>query len=191
MAQTKNCKNSPCSFLHSEHLDGREEVGMEFNQVILSKIEDGMSFARSVVTFLLGFGLVVFEAFISSKYGSVFFYAEWCRIPFRVIGSVLMLMSIIYWLYSAYQIIRYGYEIFSIRSAIKETRQQWEALVTLRIHDATGQSPPKVVTDLLTLKPELLPLMEELLKLVVPDDVFKPHSCGDDNTKKSTKNSST
>lgn len=168
----------------------KEGVHMELNQSILSKIEDGMSFARSVVIFLLGFGLIAFEAFTSSRYGAVFFYAEWCSTPLRVIGSILMLMALVYWIYSAYQLIRYGHEIFSIRSAIKETRQEWEALVALKIHDATGQCPPKVVTDLLSLKPDLIPLMEELLKLIVPGSALKPNSCGDDNIKKTTKDSS-
>ena len=161
---------------------------MEFNQGVLNKIEDGMSFARSVIIFLIGFGLIAFDAFASSSHGSIYFYAEWCSLPFCIVGSCLMLLALVYWLYSAYQLIKYGYEIFSMRSAIKETRQQWEALVALRIYDATGNVPPKVITDLVSLKPELLPLMEELLNLIVPDGVFKPDSSRDTNADKPAQN---
>lgn len=164
---------------------------MEFNPGILNRIEDGMSFARSVVIFLLGFGLIVFEAFTSSKYGAIFFYAEWCSIPLCVIGSILILMALVYWLYSTYQIIRYGYEIFSIRSAVKETREQWQALVALKLHHATGQIPEKVILDLLSLKPELFPLMEELLKLIVPEGVLNSDFCSDERSKESSKDSTT
>ena len=152
---------------------------MEFNQGILNKIEDGMSFARSVVIFLLGFGMIIFVSFSLSQHGSTYFSMRWYSVPFCIIGSFLIVLSVGYWAYSAYQLLKYGNEIFSIRSAIKETKQKWEALVALRIFDATGNTPPKVITDLISLKPELLPLMEELLKLITPDGVFNPDSGSD------------
>ena len=142
---------------------------MEFNQGILNKIEEGMSFARSVVIFLLGFGMIVFDAYAQSEYGAKYFNIGWYEGFFRVCGIVLLFVAITSWVSAVIQVALFGKTFFSMSTEIKQSKHDIESLIFFRLKGATGKTPPDHVVEVLRSKPHLIPLVEEFLSINFPD----------------------
>lgn len=142
---------------------------MEFNQGILNKIEDGMSFARSVVIFLLGFGMIIFDAYAKSECGAKYFSIGWYDGFFRICGVVLLFVAITSWVAAIIQIVMFGRTFFSMSTEIKQTKHDIESLIFFRIKGTTGKTPPDHIVEVLRSKPHLIPLVEEFLSINFPD----------------------
>lgn len=141
---------------------------MEVNHAVLSKIEDGMSFARSIVIFMLGFVMIAFDSFAHSEYGTPLFNVTWYKEFLKIFGIVLVCLAVLSWIISVIHIALFGKTIFSMQSEIKKTKHEIESLIFLRLKDGTGKIPPDHILDMLRRKPHLIPLIEELLMIDLP-----------------------
>lgn len=148
---------------------GEVGVGLDINQGILNKVEDGMSFARSIVIFLLGLGVIVFDAFAHSEYGAPLFEITWYRDFFKAFGLALICLAPLSWIISVIHICLFGKTIFSMKTELKKSKHEIESLIYLRLTDSTGKIPPDHILEILRRKPHLIPLIEELLMVELPN----------------------
>lgn len=136
---------------------------MELNERSIEKIDEIMSFARILVTFVIGIAILAFSGFATSDYGKQFFDFRILSVFFNFFGFALVINSIILLFYDLYYLKKHGSFAFSAASALSRTRKELELLVALHFNSKTGTEIPDIIMEKVKKNPDLLPLFEDLL----------------------------
>ena len=141
------------------------EVGMpdlKIDNRLLNRVEEGMSFAK--IAFLLVFSLVCIslKSLAYSYFGSKYFTKSWTIDCLDWLGSLLVVIALIHFIYGTYTLLRYGELAFSGKSALERWRREWELLVSLHFLHKTGVDMPEPLLGKLREREDYLEFFEDL-----------------------------